>query len=288
MNQNINTGLRKYKDIFLIVIGTVIAVLGMKLFLIPNKIATGGISGAATILHYVLGWPVGTVVLIVNAVLFLLAFKDQGKDFGFKSVFATALFAVLLDVMDFPSVTNDAFLACVYGGVVHGIGLGIVFRGNATTGGTDLIAKMVHKRFRFIGMSWIMFVLDFIVVVAAGIAFKPELALYALAALYLSTKVIAFILEGMNYARAFFIISGESKAIASRVMTEMGRGVTALRGKGGYSESERDVLLCVLEGRNETSILNRIVKEEDPKAFVIISDVREVAGEGFDEEKYKL
>ena len=271
----------RYREYFLIIGGTILIVLGLNLFLIPNKIASGGVSGAATILHYVFHWPVGTVTLCINIVLFALAFKDLGKSFGLKSLGATILFSVLLDVMQFQPLTSNPFLACVYGGVIMGLGMGLVFRGNASTGGTDLVAKMVHRRIPGIGIGWMVFFVDFLVVVAAGIAFNPELALYALATLYLSSHVIEIVLEGANSARAFLIISDKSLIIQQRIFSELQRGVTRINGQGGYSESDKQMLLCVLEGRQEIATLKKIVREEDSKAFLIISDVREVTGEGF-------
>ncbi|MHB1315879.1 MAG: YitT family protein [Christensenellales bacterium] len=269
------------KDYFFVIGGTVMIVLALNLFLIPNKIAPGGVSGAATILHYVVGWPVGAVTLGINIVLFAIAFKDLGKSFGLKSLGATILFGVLLDVLQLKPLTADPFLACIYGGVIMGLGMGLVFRGNASTGGTDILAMLVYRRAPVLGIGWIVFLVDFFVVVGAGIAFDPELALYALATLYLSSHIVEFVLEGINYARAFLIISDHPEAIQERIFSELQRGITLINGQGGYRKTDKQLILCVLEGRQEIILLKKIIKEEDPKAFVIISDVHEISGEGF-------
>ena len=271
------------KENALVLTGTVITAFGMAVFLVPNKIAPGGVSGLATILHYTLNLPVGVVMLVINVLLFLVAFRQMGKKFAFKSLYSTVLLSLLLDIIQIPAPTTDRFLACVYGGVLMGIGIGLVFRGGASTGGTDLVARMIHKKFRTIGENWLLFILDFAVVVMAAIFFDTELALYALAAVYLSSKLIELVSEGLRTPMAFYIISQKPEAISKRIIDEMERGVTALTGVGMYSGEQRNILFCILEGQHQVATLKRIIKEEDRKAFVSMTAVREVMGEGFKE-----
>jgi len=280
MKRSIMKRYEQFHDYFLIVIGTLITSLAFNFFLIPNKIAPGGVSGIATIFYYLFRIPVGIVMLVINIPLFLIGIKELGMGFGLKTFISTILLSLMIDFIKVPSLTQDVFLASIYGGILMGIGLGIVFRANATTGGTDLAAKIVHKFIPIIGVGWVLFIIDFLVVAAAGITFGPEQALYALVSLYLGAKLIDLIQEGMNSAKAFFIISNHPQRISQRILQEMDRGVTGLYGKGMYSGYDKEVLLCVIS-RTEVSKLKQIVSEEDPSAFLIVADVREVLGEGF-------
>ncbi|NLN40843.1 MAG: YitT family protein [Clostridiales bacterium] len=272
----------EYLDYLYIVLGTLITSLAFNLFLIPHKIAPGGLSGIATVIYYVSKGriPVGATMLALNVPLFIIGIKELGGGFGLKTLLSTFLLSFFIDVVKVPSITHEPILASIYGGVVMGIGLGIVFRGNATTGGTDLFAKIIHKHFRFVGVGWVLFVVDSLVVLTAAIVFGPTLALYALVSLYLGSKLIDLILEGAHSAKAFLIISNHSKEIADRIMKELDRGVTLLHGKGAYTMEEKDVIMCVID-RLQTVKLKEIINEIDARAFVLVADVREVMGEGF-------
>lgn len=260
--------------------GVLLMALAFEMFLIPNKIAPGGVSGIGTVLYHLYNIPVGISMLAINAVLFIIAFKDAGREFGIKSLAAALLLSFSIDIISLPPITNDPLLASVYGGVVMGIGLGIVFRAAATTGGTVLFAKMVHRYFGFIGIAWVLFFIDFLVVIFAGIVFGPTLALYALVSLFIGSKAIDLVQEGFNTVKAFVIISDRSDEISKRILKDIDRGVTVLYGKGAYTSEEKNVLLCALN-RMQVVKLKSIVNEIDPKAFVLVADVREVMGEGF-------
>jgi len=259
-----------------------VTALAFNLFLIPHKIAPGGLSGFATVIYYVSGGriPVGTIMIILNIPLFLIGIKELGGSFGFRTLLATILLSLFIDFVKVPAMTDEPILASIYGGVIMGIGLGLVFRGNATTGGTDLLAKIIHKFFHFIGIGWVLFAIDSLVVIFAALVFGPSEALYALVSLYLGTKLIDLIVEGINAAKAFVIISDHSEIIAKRVMNELDRGVTLLKGKGAYTQKDKNVILCVIN-RSETVRLKSIINEIDPCAFVLVADVKEVMGEGF-------
>lgn len=271
-----------YLDYILILVGTLVAGLAFNFFLVPHKIAPGGISGISTVLHYVTGGraPVGITMLLLNIPLFIIGIKRLGGGFGLKTLISTVLLSMFIDILRVPPITDEPILASIYGGVVMGIGLGMVFRGNATTGGTDLFAKIIHKHFNYIGVGWVLFAIDSLVVLAAALVFGPTLALYALVSLYLSTKLIDLILEGIHSAKAFILITNYPDLIAQKIMEELNRGVTLLHGRGAYTMEEKDVILCVTD-RVQVAKLKEIISEIDPAAFVLVADVREVMGEGF-------
>jgi len=281
-----------------IVIGCLVTAVALDVFLLPYKIAAGGITGIATVLFYITNSkiPIGTIILLLNVPLFFGGMKFIGKRFFFKTLLSTVLLSGFIDLLepftksfisrymgDMADSTPGAnlLLYCVFGGVGMGIGLGIVFRVGATTGGTDLAAQIVHHFFPHFTVGRILMVVDAMVVLFAAIAFQSFLlGLYAIVTIYLSSKVIDAILEGVDYAKAVFIISNHSDLISQKIMTEIDRGVTGLNGTGMYTGTEKQVLLCVLD-RKQIPKVKSLVKSIDPKAFVIMTDVREVLGEGF-------
>lgn len=272
---------KKAREYALIVIGSLIMAFSMNFFLVPQKIAPGGVSGVSTILYHTLGVPISPFMLAANAVLFALSYRTMGRSFLVRSLLGAFLFSALLGIIPQITVTSDVFLSCIYGGALMGLGMGLVIRGNSSTGGTDLIAQMIHSRIKRFGVGWVLFAADFVVVAASAVVFSHEQALYALAALYISAKVVELVIEGVRVARAFYIVSDEPEEIANAIMSEMERGVTMLYGRGMYSGGGKSVLMCVVSTRREINRLKNIVKEIDPNAFVIISNVHEVMGEGF-------
>lgn len=265
-----------------ITLGTLIMAFGFNSFSIPNKIAPGGFSGLATVLYHLTGYPVGLVTLIFTIPLFFVTFKLLGGRFGVKTFYGTVLFSLNVDlIMKTPAFTHDIFLASVFGGVILGAGVGVVFKFGGTTGGTDLLASILHKYFRGISIGTWLMVIDSMVVLFAGLVFRDmEISLYSTLTLFLSMKVIDVIQEGISYAKAFYIISPKAEDIAQAILTQMNRGVTLLNGHGGYTGEQRSVVFCVVH-RSQIFQMKDIVKEVDPGAFVILGDVYEVLGEGF-------
>ncbi|MDA3955599.1 YitT family protein [Oceanispirochaeta sp.] len=259
-----------------------IMALGMSLFLIPNKIAAGGLSGIGIVLFHLFNFPVGVSVLILNIPLFLLSWRLLGTSFGVKTLFATVVFSVFVDVTAFLTpMTDDLLLSVLFGGALVGLGLGLIFRENATTGGTDLAAKIIHRIVPFISIGQVLLIIDALVVVLAALVFRQyDLALYASVAIFITARIIDVVVIGINYSKAAYIISLQSGRISSRIMDELSRGVTELKGRGMFTGMDRPVLLCVLR-RRDVPLMKKIVLEEDPEAFIFISDVREVLGEGF-------
>ncbi len=271
---------QRVKDYIWMTVGVGLAVAGLNLFLVPNTIAAGGISGIATILYHLFGFPLGLTIAILNIPLFLFGFRMVGKSFAIRTAYSLVLYSVTAELIPIPAA-QDHFLGCVYGGVLVGIGIGLVVRSGGSTGGTDMAAKMLSARFKSVGIGTFVFCIDFVVIGAAGLIFEPEVALYALASLFITSKLIDVITVGLSAAKAFYIISDKNNEIAAAIMEKLQRGVTALGAKGLYSGKEKSVLLCVLPWRTEGVRLKKIVRGVDPSAFVIVADVSEVLGEGF-------
>ena len=270
------------KNVLLILVGLIFCALGFNLFLIPNNIAAGGFTGIAQLINSVTGFPVGTIALILNVPLFLVSMKSLGLRFGVRSLAATIGFSLLLDNLHVPVITHDLWLSTVYGGLVSGLGFGLILRGSATTGGTDMLASLIHRLIPSIRVSVGMFVVDGLVILASAFVFDTAAAMYALICILIANVVIDFVLEGPNSSHSFFIISDRSDEIASRIMQELDRGVTGLEGMGMYSQRHKRVLLCVVS-RMETVTLRRIVFSVDPRAFVISAKAHDTYGEGFKE-----
>ena len=264
----------------LIVLGCVIGGAAYPLFLVPNNIAPGGVTGVATIFNYLWDLPVGVVSMALNVPLFLIGYQSMGRVFAFRSLVATILFSVFIDLLQFPPLTHDPLLASVYGALVLGLGLGLIMRGGATTGGSDMVARMVHNRFPIVSVGMFLFMIDCAVILCAAFTMSANAALYALICIFVSAKVIDLVLAGMGSAKACYVISQHAEAIAARIMKEMDRGCTLLSATGAYSGEARTVLLSVVS-MGEVIPLKRIVKQEDEKAFMFITDTHETLGEGF-------
>ncbi len=276
---------REIGDYAGIFVGVNLTALALVWFLVPNRIAAGGASGLATVFYHLWKWPVGLVIFLFNTPLFLACLRLFGSHYGVKSFFGASLLAVAVEYWGWLTqpLTMDPLLASIYGGVLAGVGMGIAFRYRGNTGGTDLAARLLNH-FTNLSMGRALMLVDGLVIALAGLAFKtPESMLYAILSLAVSGKTIDLVLEGLQYSKGAFIISDRSEAIARRIMNDLGRGVTGLSGRGLYSGKVKEVLLCIVS-RAEEVRLKELVKTEDPEAFVIITDVHEVLGEGFSEE----
>ncbi len=263
-----------------IALGCALGALAYPLFLVPNHIAPGGLTGLATVLNYLFRWPVGTTSLVMNVPLFIIGYRAMGRVFVIRSLVATVLFSVLIDLIPLPPMTEQPLLGAVFGGVLLGAGLGLILRGGATTGGTDMVARMIHNRFQHISVGAILFFIDCCVVLMAGFFIEAEYALYAFVALYAASKLIDVVMVGLTREKACYIISTQHEQVKREIMEKLDRGVTVLHAEGGYSGQERPVLLCVLSAQ-ELGRLKAIVREADEDAFLFISDAHEVLGEGF-------
>jgi len=272
------------RDVLVITVGSALAALSYVLFLVPHHIVPGGVSGISMVLHYLLKTPVGLVAIAINVPIFIWGFREIGRTFAVKSVIGMVLSALMIDfftyVVKLHPATNNKILATVYGGILLGVGLGIVFRGNGSTGGSDIVGQVLSRHSN-LSTGVAIAVIDFVVISLSGLtSHSLESALYGYGALFLSSRVIDFVIEGWSYARALWIISERPDDIAEVITFQLGRGATKLAGKGGYTGTDRDVIYCVITKR-EIPMLKRAIKRIDPKAFVVITDVYEVLGEGF-------
>lgn len=274
----------KFKNIFFIILGAAIFSFGFVHFNIQNELGEGGFSGVTLILYFVFGWDVALMNLLLNIPMFLIGWKLLGRKVFLYTLIGTISVSVFLKIFQIYEIQinlqDDLFLAALFAGVFVGVGLGIIFRYGGTTGGVDIIARLVHK---YIGWSMgkTMFLFDAGVILLSWLTFLDERSMmYTLVAVFVGARVIDFVQEGAYSARGAFIISDHQTAIAERIGKEMDRGVTVLDGHGFYTKSKREMLYCVI-GRNEIVRLKNIITSVDPHAFVSIVDVHDVMGEGF-------
>ncbi|MGI6124108.1 MAG: YitT family protein [Acetivibrionales bacterium] len=286
------------KSYFSIILGCFIMTVSMNMFLIPFRLAPGGVSGLSTVLYYVLegSIPVGTLMLILNTPLFIIGYRSKGRQFLIRSLFGATLLSLMIDSTSllFSRIINEHFirfdnsmsdpdllLYALIGGGIMGFGLAIVLREEATTGGTDLMAAVLHKLFPRFSVGQHLLFMDGVIILFATIVFRSvKLGLYASMCLYVSSKTIDAYLEGVRFSKSLLIISEKAELIAGRLLEEVDRGVTGLKGTGMYSKQDKTVLLCVVK-REEIPVVKDIVKSCDASAFILLIDVREVLGEGF-------
>ncbi|HJG85925.1 YitT family protein [Pseudoflavonifractor capillosus] len=271
---------------FMITLASAIYAVGFNWFYVPNDIAFGGITGVGQIINAILPWaPIGTVVIILNIPLFILGWRLLGGHLLLSSLYAMAVSSVFIDIVNgiWTFEAMDSMLACVFGGVFMGASLGMVFQQGATTGGTDLIARLLKLKITWLPMGKLLIATDMVVIVASAIAFGSVYsALYGVVALYIAGIVMDRMLYGLDSAKVAYIISDRFKEIADVLVNDLDRGVTILQGQGGYSGAEKKVLMCAFKQRQIVSI-KKMVKELDPSAFIIVCDAHEVLGDGFRE-----
>ncbi|MHC1785948.1 MAG: YitT family protein [Christensenellales bacterium] len=272
--------LERIKHYALILLGCLIGALAYPLYLTPNHIAPGGVTGVSTVLHFTFDWPIGLSSLLLNVPLFIFGYRLMGRVFVFRTLIATLLFSLLIDLLRPAPMTHDPLLGSVFGGIILGIGLGLILRGGATTGGTDLLARVVHRHLSVISVGAFLFAFDFSVILLAGFTMSAELAMYSLISVFVATMVLDRVLAGLGTDKACYIITQDGAAITRRLLSELSRGVTVLDAVGAYSSKQVKMLLCVV-GRVELMRLKEIVNDEDPHAFVFITDTHETLGEGF-------
>ncbi len=282
-------GLKNYS---LIVIGSFILAASFVLFVTPYKIVPGGVYGISIVLHYLFGTPVGMMALAFDIPLTIIGIKVLGPRFGVKTVVGFVLTAVFVDTLTFfygtePLVENDALLSSVFGGLFMGIGLGLIFKSRATSGGTDIVAMMLSK-FTRLPVGQLMIAVDSTIVLLGLVVFQDwKIPLYSLIVIFVTGKVIDTILEGMNYDKVLLIVSDQVAEIRQKIIYDLNRGGTLLKGEGLYSEEERPVLLTVVN-RRETVMLQHYINQIDPDAFVTVINANEILGNGFKSLKAKV
>lgn len=271
------------KSYVVITLGSILYALAYNIFYAPNLVAMGGLTGLGQVLNAIIpALPVGTMVFIMNVPLFFLGWKYIGGHLLVSSLYAMTFSSFAIDVLDmiyrFPPM--DTMLASIFGGALLGAGIGLVFSKGATTGGTDLIARLLKLKFAWLPMGTLVLIPDFIVIALAAMAFgKVETALYGIVSLYITTKVMDTVLYGLDSSKVAYIISDACKEITDAVMA-MDRGATILHGEGAYSGDEKKVLMVAFK-QKEIVPLKEKVNEIDPHAFLIVCDAHDVLGEGF-------
>ena len=282
------------RDYGLILIGALLQAFSLRVFFVPANLASGGVSGIAQLINYFTGWPIGVLVFLGNIPLFLLGWRFLGgHQFVLRTAFAIVTYSFFTDMLLKTSVfaangaatqlinelQGDIFLNTLYGAIVSGIGYGLVYRARGTSGGSDILARILNH-YRSIPMTQSYLIVDTLVILGAGFVFGWKSALYSLIALYVSGLVAETTLEGGGTVRTAMIVTREPEAVSNRVLEELERGLTVLEGTGAYTGAVRPVLYCVIS-RAEVATLKAIVNEIDPHAFMVIGTAHEALGEGF-------
>ena len=265
------------------IIGSFIMAIGVSLFLLPNQLSSGGVAGIATITYYLFNIPMGTMMILINVPLFLISIFKMGKYFFVKSMIGTVTLSIFIDFLDkFKALTEDRFLACVYGGIILGIGTAILLKVNSSTGGSDLVSYVAKKYKPTVQAGNIIVIIDIVIVTLNMIFFREiEIGLYSAIAIYLMGKIIDILFEGIDFTKLMIIVSDKSEEISKDIEEKIERGVTGLYGKGMYTNTKKLVLMCVAP-RREVARIKMLARKIDPRSFIIITNSREVVGQGFE------
>ncbi len=272
------------RDIIYIVFGTACLALGLVFFLIPNKIATGGVAGLSIVFHYLIGYPTGIIMLILNIPLLLTGLKYLGKVFLIKTLLAVILLSFFTDFfainLKLHALTNNLLLATLYGGLMVGLGLGIIFKGDASAGGGTILARVLSKRTRF-KTGQVLFVIDLTVITSAAFVFANiELALWGFISIFVGSQIVDLILTGKPFAKVVHIVTNETEAIGEHIVRDLERSATILNARGLYSGDPKKMMMVVIDS-SQVIHLRDIVHLHDPDAFMIVMDAKEILGKGF-------
>lgn len=272
-------------DMILTVIGSCLMALGISLFLLPNQLSSGGVAGIATITYYLLKIPMGLMILIINIPLFTISLFKIGKNFFVKSLVGTLSLSYFIDLFDkFQSLTQDRLLACIYGGILVGLGTAIVLKGNSSTGGSDLVSFIIKEYKPNVRVGNLIIIIDIIIITLNVIFFKEiEIGLYSAISIYIMGKIIDIVFEGIYFTKLLLIVSNKTEEISKEIGKKVQRGATGIYGKGMYTNEEKLILMCAAS-RGDVNRIKVIAKKIDPKAFIIITNSREVVGLGFKKE----
>lgn len=266
-------------------VGTFIMALAVSQFLLPNQLSSGGLTGIATITYYLLQLPMGLTIFVLNIPLFVLSVIKKGKAFLAKGILGTVLLSVFIDFLDqYPALTQDRFLACIYGGIIMGLGTSIILKANASTGGTDMLAYVIKEYKPFYRTGNLIVMIDIFIIILNVLFFQEiEIGLYSAITIYIMGKIIDVIFEGINFTKIVYIVSDQYLAISKKIVEQIGRGITGIYAKGMYTNDEKMMLWCVVS-RNEAMRIKEISKKIDPRSFIVISNAREAFGMGFKKE----
>ena len=270
-------------DIIIVIIGTALTALGIHTFISSNAIGMGGVTGIAIVLSYLTKIPIGIFTLVMNVPMLFVGFRKLGKEYILKTAVSVVTFTVVMDyLMVFvPIYTNDKLMASIFGGVIMGIGYGLIYWRGAASGGMDIAVKLVAKRYPYFSMGNILTVTDIVVIAMAVLVYKNiDTAMYAIIVSFVYTRAVNTILYGRNPGKLVLIVSKEKEAIRAQVLESMNRGLTLLQGKGAYTGTPEEVIMCAVPD-SEFYKLKRIVNEVDENAFLIVVNSNEIVGKGF-------
>ena len=270
---------------FLAIAGGALVGIGESWILFPLKITTGGFNGIGMLVYYLCKVPIGLVSILLNLPLFFISFEKLGNKYSIKTLISMIIMSLMLEVArEWNPLTYDMFLASIFGGIILGVGIALCLKGESTTGGTDLVAKIIQTKNKHIEIGNIILTLDALIIAIASFTFENiEIALYSGISVFIMTKVIDFILDGGKYRKAIFVITNKSNEISKYIITEVKRGVTKINATGEYSGKNKDILLCVANKREIPKIKEEI-KKIDEESFTIITTVTEAIGKGFSPE----
>lgn len=272
-------------DFLVMTLGVAVYSIGVVCFTAPNNVAPGGVTGLATAINHLTGFPIGTLVTLINVPLMVVAFFFLGREYVIKSVYCVLAFGFFVDVAfaALPVFVTDKLLACLYGGALMGVGLGLVYLRQSSTGGTDVIMFLLHKWWPHIKMGTLILLVEAVMVAIITVMYGSiEAALYAVVVVLVSTKLIDLVLYGAESGKMIFVVSTKSEEISKAIIEKMQRGVTMLDSKGGYSGDKSQVLLCAVR-TPEFVKFKKLVKELDPDAFLMVTNSAEIVGNGFKE-----
>lgn len=284
--KNISSKKRKFsnylKDAVMYLIGAVLFAVSVDVFTARNNIAPGGLTGIATIINYLTDLPIGVMIMIMNIPLFLLAIFLIGLEYGLRSGICLVLTSVAVDVLApiLPVYEGNPLLAAIFGGAAMGVALGIIFMRGGSTGGADIIARIMHKYFPHVTQGNLILCIDIMVITGAAFVYGFEEALYAVIAVFVSSFMVDRVLYGMDTGKLMYIITDKFEEVNSAINEELDRGTTLLRARGGYSGNRRDVIMCAVR-QNEAYKVRNVVRDVDRNAFIIVGDATEILGEGF-------
>lgn len=273
------------KNFILIVLGAYLISLSINMFLLPHKMTTGGASGIATILYYLSNIPMGITILAINLPLFVIAIVKLGKKFVIKTIFSTILLSVFLELFKYDQVIQttqiDLLMSCIFGGIISGIGLSLTFKAGASSGGSDLLANIIYKLTKIQSLSKVLMGIEIVIISGVIICFKDiNLGLYSIIALFISTKVIDVIFDGIYNTKIATIITKKGDQIVESILSELGRGATITNSIGAHSGEENTTITCVIT-RNQIASLKQIIRDNDNRAMMYITNANEAIGKGF-------
>lgn len=274
--------MNKFKSIFLTIFGTMVTGFAVGAFLTPNKIVGGGASGIATLLYHTIGLEPGLGFFLINVGLLILGAAVLGKKFVFKTLLGITMLSIFVQLFsNFPIYTENLLLAPIFGGVLYGVGIGLAFAAGASTGGTDIIGRVIQVKFPHIPIGKLLLAVDGVIIAVSMVIFRDmELLLYGIITLFISTWSIDFVISKLNVSRIAFVITEHGKEIAKTLVSTSPRGVTLIDVVGAYTDTEKQMLFCALK-ESEAEAFQKKILEEDPTAFIVFSESQRIKGNGF-------